>query len=87
MGINWTLKDTSDYVKKREDDEPERFRRSGMNRSQSNTENELVYPGPGSSMQHPSLQSNGFTEYINSGGVASKEDLGNQINSIAQKLA
>lgn len=37
-------------------------------------------------MVHPSMQSNGFTEYANSGGI-SKNGLRNQINSIAEKIA
>ena len=45
------------------------------------------YPGPGSPIHHPSMQSNGFTEYVNSGGISKKEGLRSQINSIAQKIA
>ena len=33
------------------------------------------------------MQSNGFTEYANSGGISKKEGLRNQINSIAEKIA
>ena len=33
------------------------------------------YPGPGSPVIHPSMQSNGFTEYVNSGGISKKEGL------------
>jgi len=88
MGVNWTLKDTCDYVKKREEEEMEdRFRRTAARQNHCSSEKELVFPGPGSPSIHPSMQSNGFNEYINSGGLSSKEDLGNQINSIAQRLA
>ena len=45
------------------------------------------YPGPGSSNQHPSLQSNGFVCYQNSGGISRKEYLKAEINSIAERIA
>ena len=46
-----------------------------------------LYPGPGSRVVHPSMQSNGFTEYVNSGGISKKDGLRRQIDSIAQKIA
>ena len=45
------------------------------------------YPGPGSPILHPSMQSNGFTEYANSGGMSRKQDLKDQINTVAKTLA
>ena len=45
------------------------------------------YPGPGSPQLHPSMQSNGFTQYANSGGISRKEALKDQINTIASKIA
>jgi len=34
-----------------------------------------LYPGPGSPVVHPSMQSNGFVNYQNSGGISRKEYL------------
>ena len=45
------------------------------------------YPGPGSPTLHPSMQSNGFVNYQNSGGISKKDQLRDQINSIAEKIA
>ena len=45
------------------------------------------YPGPGSPVVHPSMQSNGFVGYENSGGVSKKEYLKSEINTIAERLA
>ena len=45
------------------------------------------YPGPGSPVLHPSMQSNGFTEYANAGGMSRKQQLKGQINSVAKLLA
>ena len=46
-----------------------------------------LYPGPGSPKIHHSMQSNGFSSYVNSGGISHKEYLRDQINSIALKIA
>lgn len=45
------------------------------------------YPGPGSPVIQPTMQSNGFRGFINSGGLSTKEDLKSQINSIAERIA
>ena len=45
------------------------------------------YPGPGSPVLHPSMQSNGFTEYANAGGISRKQELKSHINSVAKTLA
>ncbi len=45
------------------------------------------YPGPGSTIQHPAMQSNGFQGYQNSGGISRKDYLKAEINSIAERIA
>ena len=57
------------------------------NPKQTYEERTNLYPGPGSPQIHPSMQSNGFSNYVNSGGISRKEYLRDQINSIAQKIA
>ena len=57
------------------------------NPKQTYEERVNLYPGPGSPKVHPSMQSNGFSNYINSGGISKKEELRGQINSIAEKIA
>mmetsp|Transcript_27676 Transcript_27676/g.41964 ORF Transcript_27676/g.41964 Transcript_27676/m.41964 type:complete len:84 (+) Transcript_27676:263-514(+) len=44
------------------------------------------YPGPGSPTIHPSMQSNGFVNYSNSGGISKKDELRQQIHSIALRI-
>ena len=46
-----------------------------------------LYPGVGSPDLHPSLQSNGFVNYTNSGGISTKEDIRSAINTIAARVA
>lgn len=57
------------------------------NPNQTYEERTELYPGPGSPTIHPSMQSNGFSNYVNSGGISRKEYLRGEINSIAQKIA
>lgn len=45
------------------------------------------FPGPGSPNIHPSMQSNGFTGYSNSGGISRKEHLKSEINTIAERIS
>lgn len=46
-----------------------------------------LYPGVGSTDLHPSMQSNGFVNYANSGGISKKEDIRGTINTIAARIA
>lgn len=100
VGIGWSIVDSCDHVKLNQEETEARWRKTETsmplhkayncyeNANQSYDNRVAQYPGVGSPQIHPSMQSNGFVEYSNSGGVGSRKDqLRDQINTIAERIA
>jgi|TARA_B110001450_G_scaffold252560_1_gene274557 acetone carboxylase gamma subunit len=97
--MQWSIVDACDTIKYGQEQMEEKYKKTETSmplwKAYNTFENPKVsynerieqYPGPGSPTLHPSMQSNGFVNYQNSGGISRKDHLRDQINSIAEKIA
>lgn len=97
--MQWSIVDACDTIKFNQEQMEEKYKKTETSmplwKAYNTFENPKVsynerieqYPGPGSPTLHPSMQSNGFVNYQNSGGISRKDHLRDQINSIAEKIA
>ena len=76
--MGWSIQDSCDVVKINENRDilEERYNTiANHNRTMGDWRDMQIetYPGPGSPKIHPSMQTNGFTQYANYGGTNRQE--------------
>lgn len=98
-GIGWSIVDSCDYVKLNQDQMQERYNKTETtfplhnayniyeDAKQSYEKRLELFPGVAEPGLDPTQKSNGFVNYLQSGGISKKEDIKGQIHNIAERIA